>query len=65
MVQVARILRVILQDCERAENFLAYIIVHDKTRQEHDDCLSKVRKTLGDKGLPLKENKCKFANEEN
>lgn len=59
-----RILRTILQDCEGAENFLDDIIIHGKTREQHDDRLSKVCKTLEEKGLTLNQNKCKFAKNE-
>ena len=55
------VLRQVLRNCEGTANIADDIIVHGKTKDEHDKRLLKVFQTLSEAGLTLNREKCTFA----
>ena len=54
------VIRQVLQNCPGAANIADDIIVHGKTKAEHDERLQKVFQTLLNAGLTLNKEKCQF-----
>ena len=54
------ILQQLLQGCDGVRNVMDDIIIHSKTKEEHEVHLKKVLSVLQEKGLTLNKEKCQF-----
>lgn len=55
--------RKILGGCKGVKNYLDDILIHGKTKEEHDANLTEVRARLRDHNVKLNETKCVFASQ--
>ena len=51
----------VLKGCKGARNISDDIIIHGKTKQEHDQRVFKVLERLKERGLTMNADKCKFS----
>lgn len=55
-----RTLEQVLQGCEGCHVYMDDVLIHGRTKEEHDDRLKTVLRTLEKKGMTLNNDKCKF-----